>query len=363
MPHWLFIPFIFALGACVGSFLNVVAYRLPLGKSIVHPPSACPKCNTQLSWRDNIPIFGWLFLGGKCRYCRAPVSIRYPTIELITALLFAGTYVLMFVFNVGPCPDGRIFASINDLGIETHSAAALDLYFDWPALVLALAMIGFLMAASLIDFDHFIIPLEITWILVGVGLVGHALTDQPHVAGNLLLTQVQAPLGMAAITCTIGWLIALLALKRGWLKRSFMQGEPMLDREIAARDGDTSVATPASTVPVHEYSKREVRREMLLEAAFLALPILFALVTIVVCFNVHQVDLASVMLATEPYLRGFVGSLLGAVVGALTVWLTRVFGSLAFGKEAMGMGDVHLMAGIGAILGPGPVVVTFFLAA
>lgn len=363
MPHWLFIPFIFALGACVGSFLNVVAYRLPLGKSIVRPPSACPKCNTQLSWRDNIPIFGWIFLGGKCRYCRARVSIRYPTIELITAILFAGTYLLMFMYNVGPCPDGRMIVSTSEMGIETHLPAELDLYFDWPALLLTLTMIGFLMAASLIDFDHFIIPLEITWILAGVGLVGHTLTDKPHVAGNLLLTPAQAPLGLATMTCTIGWLIALFALNRNWIKRSFMKGEPMLDREIAARDGDTNVKTPAPAISTYEYSKMEVRKETMYEVLFLALPILLFIVPILLCFNIYKIELGAVMLATKPFVGGFVGSLLGAVVGAMTVWLTRVFGSIAFGKEAMGMGDVHLMAGVGAVIGPGPVVVAFFLGA
>lgn len=364
MPHWLLITFLFALGACVGSFLNVVAYRLPLGKSIVRPPSACPKCNTQLSWRDNIPIFGWIFLGGRCRYCRAPVSIRYPIIELITALLFAGTYGLMFMFNIGPCPpDGRMFVGSDETGLETHLIGILALQTDWPALVLTLAMIGFLMAASLIDFDHFIIPLEITWILVGVGLIGHALTDQPQVAGNLLLTQSTAPLGLAAMTCTIGWLISLFALNRNWIRRSFMKGEPMLDREIAARDGDVGVKLPAPAVSTYDYSKSEVRGETLYEVLFLAPPILLFVVTLLLCFNVDRVELASIMLSSKPFFGGFVGSLLGAVVGAMTVWLTRVFGSLAFGKEAMGMGDVHLMAGVGAVIGPGAVVVAFFLAA
>jgi leader peptidase (prepilin peptidase)/N-methyltransferase len=64
MPHLLFILFFFALGACVGSFLNVVVWRLPRGESLITPPSHCPKCNKQLAWYDNTPVFGWIKLGG-----------------------------------------------------------------------------------------------------------------------------------------------------------------------------------------------------------------------------------------------------------------------------------------------------------
>lgn len=75
-------------GACIGSFLNVVIYRLPRGQSIVSPPSRCPKCGYRLKWYDNVPIIGWLLLGGRCRNCRNAISIQYPLVELITALLF-----------------------------------------------------------------------------------------------------------------------------------------------------------------------------------------------------------------------------------------------------------------------------------
>ena len=75
-------------GAVIGSFLNVVIHRLPLGQSVVSPPSRCPACGTRLKWYDNVPILGWILIGGKCRQCRAPVSIQYPLVELTTAVLF-----------------------------------------------------------------------------------------------------------------------------------------------------------------------------------------------------------------------------------------------------------------------------------
>jgi leader peptidase (prepilin peptidase)/N-methyltransferase len=78
----------FAFGAAVGSFLNVVIHRVPNEKSIIFPNSACPKCNGQIKPYDNIPILSWLILGGKCRNCKNPISVRYPAVELLTALLF-----------------------------------------------------------------------------------------------------------------------------------------------------------------------------------------------------------------------------------------------------------------------------------
>lgn len=83
----------FALGANIGSFLNVVVWRMPLGKSIVHGDSRCPVCSTKIASRDNIPIFGWLGLGGQCRACGTEISSRYPIVEAIT-----GTVFLLFYF-------------------------------------------------------------------------------------------------------------------------------------------------------------------------------------------------------------------------------------------------------------------------
>lgn len=79
---------IFIFGASIGSFLNVVVYRLPAKISLIHPPSRCPKCFHPLGKTENVPILGWLWLKGKCRWCKTPISARYPFIETITGLLF-----------------------------------------------------------------------------------------------------------------------------------------------------------------------------------------------------------------------------------------------------------------------------------
>jgi leader peptidase (prepilin peptidase) / N-methyltransferase len=81
--------FAFAVGAIVGSFLNVCILRLPSEQSVVRPPSHCPQCGSRVKWYDNIPILSWLLLRGRCRNCRNPISVQYPIIELVTALIWA----------------------------------------------------------------------------------------------------------------------------------------------------------------------------------------------------------------------------------------------------------------------------------
>jgi len=83
------LPLLVVLGACIGSFLNVVVYRLPRGLSLWHPPSHCPHCQTRLRPWDNVPVLGWLWLRGRCRYCGAGISWRYPLVEAATAVWFA----------------------------------------------------------------------------------------------------------------------------------------------------------------------------------------------------------------------------------------------------------------------------------
>ena len=92
MPAVFGYVFVFLLGSLIGSFLNVVIHRVPREESIVFPNSGCPKCGQAIKPYDNIPVFSWLILGGKCRSCKAPISPRYPAVEMLTALLFVLTY-------------------------------------------------------------------------------------------------------------------------------------------------------------------------------------------------------------------------------------------------------------------------------
>jgi len=79
-------------GLCIGSFLNVVIYRLPRGTSLVWPGSTCPACGARIRWYDNVPVLGWILLRGRCRDCAAPISVRYPIVELVTLLAFLLCY-------------------------------------------------------------------------------------------------------------------------------------------------------------------------------------------------------------------------------------------------------------------------------
>jgi len=85
--------FVFVLGIMIGSFLNVVIYRIPKGESIAFPASKCQSCGTPLKWYHNIPLLSWLVLGGKCAFCRAKISAQYPVVELMTGVIFLVLYM------------------------------------------------------------------------------------------------------------------------------------------------------------------------------------------------------------------------------------------------------------------------------
>ena len=138
MPHLPFIIlFLFILGACVGSFLNVVVWRLPQGQSLSYPPSHCPKCGNALPWYDNIPVFGWIKLRGRCRFCREPISPRYPIVEAICGLLFVFYYVMFFLGQTGPCAIRPVLEPRTVLGEVQWLPRPLTLASDWPILLLS----------------------------------------------------------------------------------------------------------------------------------------------------------------------------------------------------------------------------------
>ncbi len=138
--------FIFILGVVIGSFLNVVIYRIPLGKNIAFPASHCPQCHTPLKWWHNIPILSWVFLRGKCYFCHAPISKRYPIIELISGILFVIIYLkvglvwqLPFVF--------ASFASLLALSMIDFDHMAVPDSVNITALLFALIQPDFIHAA------------------------------------------------------------------------------------------------------------------------------------------------------------------------------------------------------------------------
>ena len=102
----LLVPLCGLLGLAIGSFLNVVIWRVPRGESVINPPSACPRCEKAIRPRDNVPVLGWLLLRGKCRDCGEPISVRYPLVEGGTALLFV---VMALRFGFDPVLPAYLF--------------------------------------------------------------------------------------------------------------------------------------------------------------------------------------------------------------------------------------------------------------
>lgn len=134
--------FFAVLGLIFGSFGNVVILRLPAGKSVVLPSSSCMECMVPIKWYDNIPVFSWLFLRGRCRSCKCKISIRYPVVELLTGVLFVLSY---------------------------HYAG-----ISWTLLEYLIFSFG-LVVCTFIDLDHMILPDEFTLSGIVIGLIGAAL--------------------------------------------------------------------------------------------------------------------------------------------------------------------------------------------
>lgn len=167
--------FAFALGACLGSLINVLVYRLPLGLGVVVPASRCPSCSTRLRWNDNIPVFGWLLLRGRCRYCRQPISPEYPIVEAIVGLLFMGIYGLWFtVPQLHALGMPTVWLGVDWLGIRP--AWALNwgaLAHGWPIVVVMIALVGSLVAMLLVDAKTCTIPLVLAWTPAAVAVVAY----------------------------------------------------------------------------------------------------------------------------------------------------------------------------------------------
>jgi leader peptidase (prepilin peptidase)/N-methyltransferase len=353
ITHLVILTFLFLLGACVGSFLNVVIWRLPRDESLVHPGSHCPNCQTPLSWYDNIPILGWLKLHGKCRFCATAISKRYPIVEAVTAVLFVSYYAMFYL-------------TPSRLHLGFCAAAEQTILDTWPMFLLYLYLLAALLAASLIDAEYFIIPTQIIWSWKGgvvvVAVVVHTLVDEPGLPGAISASALPAALAAGG---AVGLLLSLLLLRLGKLPLSFAGGGPLLDIERAEHDRQTAAALEegAEQPPAPpEYTPRQIRAEMRKEMLFLVPPLFCAFVWMLLTWQGGPLHRQWDALLQHRWLGALLGSALGGLVGGFLVWLTRILGTLAFGREAMGMGDVDLMAAVGAVLGPGPAIIAFFIA-
>ncbi len=337
MPlEWIWLIFVFAYGSCVGSFLNVVIYRLPRDKSLATPPSSCPACEKRIRFYDNIPLISWLLLGAKCRYCKARISPRYFVVELLTALLFVAVFVLYFI------------TESRRLGIEAPTGIGMFLAGGWLVYLNAVVLLAGLMAASAIDLELWVIPLPVCWFVTAVGLitasVGVYVVNPAVIWTYKLWPSASARAGAITLGAAVGLVISLVLLWAGVIKRSYQS--------------ETEEESPqADDQPDYPH-----RIEVLKEVVFL-LPII---ICAAVAFWLNKYTSGGggwwLKFSQMPAIAGFLGGLSGYLAGCGIVWATRILGTLGFGKEAMGMGDVHLMGAAGAVIGPIFVIIAFFVA-
>src|SRR5208282_2652663 len=300
-PHnWAAVPFhfwslvFFVLGCIVGSFLNVCIHRLPLGQSIVTPKSHCPHCKYSIPWYLNIPLVTWLALRGRCKNCGAPISPRYFVVELLTGIAFLSCW----------------------LAFGEKSAAV--------ALGYAVFIAG-MIAATFIDFEHFIIPDEITLGGIVVGL-----------AASLVLPSLQGErtMGWGMLQSLIGMLVGAgtiyAILRLGKLLFGRQRVKLPLDTKIVFTE--TSVHLPDKEIPYEElfYRKSDV---IVLRARMLEL------------VDRGYTD-ALVRLSPTTLEIG------GEKIDPATVaYMEAVSAEIILPREAMGLGDVKFMGAIGAFIG------------
>lgn len=396
---WIYFGFCIIIGAAIGSFLNVVIYRLPAGLSIISPPSYCPKCQTTLAWYDNVPVIGWFLLGARCRYCKVSIPIQYPLVEAILAASFGAWYLLCYASGLRP------MYQMYEINEPVMTA---------PIFALELILLAALFAATMIDARHYIIPLEITWFVAAVALVIAPITYAiwPDLILQVQMNGVAAGLGSeeilrnidnvplktigavraeaevgttgylllslapsagerltaAAFGGMIGLLLAFALLWAGILPQSF----PDLPEEAGAKSDSSAEDNKheADHQPVLHEGDRPfdpldvlhypgARKEALKELVYLLWPVVGALVGLALM----RAGWLESFGRYESAVRVLGGVCAGYLIGGGVVWAVRVFGTLGFGKEAMGLGDVHLMAAVGAVASWPIAVIAFFGAA
>jgi len=298
--NWVAVPFhfwslaFFVLGCIVGSFLNVCIYRMPLGQSIVSPPSHCPHCKYSIPWYFNIPLVTWLYLRGKCKNCRAPISMRYFLVELITGIAFLGCWLAF----------GR-------------QSALLALVYG--------VFLASLIVATFIDFEHFIIPDEITIGSMVVGFICSfllpALQHESSPTGGIK----ESLLGIGA-----GAGVVYLILRMG--KLFFGRQKLALADDTRIVFGETAVQLPDRDLRYDELFYRpsdviavQARTVELVDRCYK---------DVLVRLSPARLQIGEEKLNPEevPYLEA-------------------VSGEIILPREAMGLGDVKFMGGIGAFLG------------
>ncbi|HSY74715.1 MAG TPA: prepilin peptidase [Dongiaceae bacterium] len=298
--NWELVPFhfwsltFFALGCIVGSFLNVCIYRMPLDLSVVTPPSHCPHCKYSIPFYLNVPLVTWLWLGGKCKNCGAPISPRYFIVEFLTGTAFLSCW----------------------LAFGAKSPAL--------AIVYSIFIAG-LIVATFIDFEHFIIPDEITLGGIVAGFAASFFLPSLHDADSLKVGMLRSALGILVGAGVIYAFVRLGKLMFGRQKIKFPPATKVVFSE-------TCLHLPDKEIPYDEIFYRR-SDTIVLQAK-----------------TVELID------------RGYENVAVRLSSGALKIggeeidpdgvqYLEAVTAKIILPREAMGLGDVKFLGAIGAFLG------------
>jgi leader peptidase (prepilin peptidase)/N-methyltransferase len=298
--NWAAVPFhfwslvFFAFGSIVGSFLNVCIYRMPLDLSVVNPPSHCPKCKYSIPFYLNIPLVTWLMLGGKCKNCGEKISPRYFIVELFTGLTFLACWLAF-----GHASPGQ-------------------------ALAYSLVMAG-LITATFIDFEHFIIPDEIT---LGGAVVGFFVSLWLPTLHGVHRASEGALMSLLGIAAGAGIVYAVLRVG----KLLFGREQIKFPAPAKVVFGDAALHLPDKDIPYEEIFYRasdniavEARTVELVDRGYQNVPV--------------RLSPSALKIGEE--------TILPDAVPHMEVECSEII----LPREAMGLGDVKFMAAIGAFLG------------
>jgi leader peptidase (prepilin peptidase)/N-methyltransferase len=305
--NWAMVPFhfwtvcVFLFGAIVGSFLNVCIHRMPRGESVIRPSSHCPGCGYSIPWYLNIPLFTWLWLRGRCAHCGEKISPRYFLVELLTGLMFAACWVRF-----------------------GHQSALVPFVFC--------ALIGGLIAATFIDFEHFIIPDEITLGGTVVGLLLAFFVPGSHISFPFLqpMTSASAAMKDSFLGVLVGGGVVYGVLRLG--KLLFGRQKVQLTPRSRIVFTETALILPEQEILYEELFYRpgdtirfEAERVEMIDR----------------CYGKAKVSLQPKKLQID-----------GDTFDPDTVHhLEAEAEMVVLPREAMGLGDVKFMAAIGAFLG------------
>ncbi|NLX14223.1 MAG: hypothetical protein GXY44_11295 [Phycisphaerales bacterium] len=400
------------LGACIGSFLNVVIYRWPRDLSIRRPSrSFCPACRQAIIWYDNIPVLSYFLLGGRCRGCKTRISLQYPLVELATAFVFLLVYDAFFI-------------SRQRLGIS-------ELANDWPMLLGHWALFAGLIALAVMDLEAYMVDIRVTWLITAAGALAHlfwtpasstdwlrpgmplagwsaavvvgllvgawlflrepitsetaVLSDEP-VPPEEKLTGSPGPLAWLGLLMAVGlaaaYVVALTIagspdapagaplVSPGYAETArLVGGLAFLFVALAILASHPQPAADAEIIEEITEGASGARRNALAEMKLLSPAIILGAAWLLL---IHYVPMVKACFDSAMHwqplgdwqpLCGLSTAIAGWVIGGLIGWATRIIFTLLFGKEALGMGDVHILAAAGAVASWPVSFLGFFLAA